>query len=79
MKPKGRVPMNDGLLSAVEVNRTADVGDAGVGMERRGYDHRRNRFFGVLVAPRKNVTNRACGPIWLNSDANGVAKQGANK
>jgi hypothetical protein len=71
--------MNDGLLSAMEVDRTTDVGDAGVGIERREYTLRRNRFFGVLIAPRKNVTNRACGPIWLNSDANGVAKQGASK
>jgi hypothetical protein len=71
--------MTEGLLSAVEVDCTADVGEAGVGMKRQDYALRRNRFFGVLIAPRKNVTNRACGPIWLNSDANGVAKEGASK
>jgi hypothetical protein len=71
--------MNDGLLSAMEVDRTTDVGDAGVAIERREYTLRRNRFFGALIAPPKNVTNRAGSPIWLNSDAIGLANEGASK
>jgi hypothetical protein len=70
--------MNDGLLWDVEVDRTADVRDTIVVL----IDDVRLRVwtgFGVAVTPRKNVTNRADGPVWLKCDARGVAKQGASK
>jgi hypothetical protein len=60
--------MTDGLLSAVGADTTADVCDATSGIDRRGYALRTNRFCGVRIAPRRNVTNRAPGPIWLSRD-----------
>ena len=70
--------MNDGLLSAVEVHRTADMGDA------MAVWNDENTLcvwtgFGVAVTPRKSATHRASGPVWLKCDTNGVAKEGASK
>jgi len=43
------------------------------------FDCTARKGFGVVITPTKVVKQRACGPIWLNSDAKGVAHEGASK
>jgi hypothetical protein len=71
--------MNDGFAISRESRSHARCGRRRCRYGATRIRSSQEQVCGVLIAPPKNVTNRACGPIWLNSDAQGVANEGVSK